>query len=77
MSNGKGDKWRGGWTPQYADNFNKIFGEKMRVKPEQYLQMWLSEQIPISEWQRILKEQNDVKELYNKHLERNNGKTNQ
>ena len=28
--NGKGDKWRGGWTPQYADNHNKIFGEKMK-----------------------------------------------
>jgi len=27
--NGKGDKWRGGWTPQYADNHNKIFGDKM------------------------------------------------
>ena len=27
--NGKGDKWRGGWTPQYADNHNKIFGGKM------------------------------------------------
>tara|TARA_B100001250_G_C19772902_1_gene778076 strand:- start:14 stop:844 length:831 start_codon:yes stop_codon:yes gene_type:complete len=29
MVNGKGDKWRGGWTSQYADNHNKIFGEKM------------------------------------------------
>ena len=29
--NGKGDKWRGGWTPQYADNHNKIFGEKMKL----------------------------------------------
>ena len=28
--NGKGDKWRGGWTSQYADNHNKIFGEKMK-----------------------------------------------
>ena len=27
--NGKGDKWRGGWTPQYADNFKKIFGDNM------------------------------------------------
>ena len=30
MMNGKGDKWRGGWTPQYANNFNEIFGDKMK-----------------------------------------------
>ena len=29
--NGKGDKWRGGWSQQYADNHNEIFGEKMLV----------------------------------------------
>ena len=74
--NGKGDKWRGGWTPQYADNHNKIFGDKMRVTPKQYLEMWLSEQIPTDEWLRILNEKNDVKEFYNKHLENSNGKTN-
>ena len=28
--NGKGDKWRGGWSQQFANNHNKIFGEKMR-----------------------------------------------
>ena len=27
--NGKGDKWRGGWSQQFADNHNKIFGGKM------------------------------------------------
>ena len=27
--NGKGDKWRGGWSQQFADNHNKIFGDKM------------------------------------------------
>ena len=38
-----------------------------------YLQLWLSEQIPIDEWKRILDERKDVKELYEKHLEiRNN-----
>ena len=68
----KGDKWRGGWTPQYAENHNKIFGEKMRTTPEMYLQMWLSEQIPTNEWQRILKERADVNELYQKHLENKN-----
>ena len=37
-----------------------------------YLELWLSEQIPIGEWMRILEERKDVKELYQKHLERNN-----
>ena len=27
--NGQGDKWRGGWSQQFADNHNKIFGDKM------------------------------------------------
>ena len=27
--NGKGDKWRGGWTKEYSDNHNKIFGGDM------------------------------------------------
>ena len=38
-----------------------------------YLQLWLSEQIPIAEWKRILEERKDVKELYQKHLEIRNG----
>ena len=37
-----------------------------------YLDMWLSEQIPTQDWLEILKENNDVRELYNKHLERKN-----
>ena len=28
MSNGKGDKWRGGWTTKYSDNYKKIFKKK-------------------------------------------------
>ena len=44
-----------------------------RATPEQYLSMWLSEQIPIDEWKRILEERKDVKELYKKHLEIRNG----
>ena len=75
MSNGKGDKWRGGWTPQYADNHNKIFGGKMKedVPAKMYLDMWLSEQIPTKDWLQILKERNDVKDLYHTHLENKNG----
>jgi len=41
-----------------------------RGTPEQYLSMWLSEQIPTKHWLEILKENKDVRELYNKHLER-------
>ena len=40
--------------------------------PEQYLQMWLSEQIHPHEWIRIINERTDVKELYQKHLEKRN-----
>ena len=43
-----------------------------RATAEQYLQMWLSEHIPTSEWMRILKERADVNEIYEKHLERKN-----
>ena len=73
--NGKGDNWRGGWTPQYADNHNKIFGGKMseEVPANIYLDMWLSEQIPTQDWLEILKERNDVKDLYHTHLENKNG----
>tara|TARA_B100000902_G_scaffold264564_1_gene250685 strand:+ start:335 stop:475 length:141 start_codon:yes stop_codon:yes gene_type:complete len=41
--------------------------------PEQYLEMWLSEQIMPKEWYKILKERTDIKELYQKHLEKKNG----
>ena len=72
----KGSWWRGGWNQEYADNHERIFGNKkedtMRTTPEMYLEMWLSEQIPTSEWMRILKERADVNEIYEKHLERKN-----
>ena len=41
-------------------------------KAQQYLQMWLSEQIPTDEWIRILKENSEVRELYNKHTTKMN-----
>ena len=74
----KGDKWRGGWTPQYADNHNRIFRKNKEKKkmsegtPEQYLEMFLSEQIMPKEWYQILKERSDVNELYQKYLENRN-----
>ena len=74
----KGDWWRGGWTPQYADNHDRIFGKNKEKKkmsegtPEQYLEMFLSEQIMPKEWYRIIKERPDVNELYQKYLEKRN-----
>ena len=37
--------------------------------PEQYLEMFLSEQIMPKEWYKILKERKDVRKLYERHLE--------
>ena len=44
-----------------------------RGTPQDYLDMYLSEQIIESEWQIILKERTDVNELYQKYLEKRNG----
>ena len=30
--NGKGDKWRGGWSIEYQDNFNNIFKKENKMK---------------------------------------------
>ena len=30
--NGKGDKWRGGWSTEYQDNFNNIFRKENKMK---------------------------------------------
>ena len=38
------------------------------VKAEQYLEMWLSEQIPTGEWLRLLDWRPDIKEVYDKHI---------
>ena len=40
--------------------------------PQQYLEMWLSEQIPIDEWLSILKERKDVRKFYNSYKEKKN-----
>ena len=42
--------------------------------PEQYLEMYLSEQIMPKEWFMILQERPDVKKLYEKYLEIKNVK---
>ena len=39
------------------------------IPAKMYLDMWLSEQIPTQYLLEILKERNDVKDLYHKHLE--------
>jgi hypothetical protein len=41
---------------------------------QQYLDMWLSEQIPIPDWLGILGTRKDVQKLYNEHLEKKNEK---
>ena len=40
---------------------------------QQYLEMFLSEQIMPKEWYTILNERPDVKDLYKKYLEKRNG----
>jgi len=37
------------------------------VTAKMWLEMWLSEQIPTLEWQKILEERPDVKVLYDKY----------
>ena len=44
-----------------------------RGTAQQYLQMFLSEQIMPKEWYRILQQRADVKDLYEKYLEKKNG----
>ncbi len=39
-----------------------------KATPKQYLEMWLSEQIPVKEWQHIIAENIEVRERYIKHL---------
>ena len=36
--------------------------------PEEYLEMWLSEQIPLNDWLKILDSNPDVEKLYKKHI---------
>ena len=43
--------------------------------PEQYLKMWLSEQIPINDWLRLLDSDPKLERLYNKHVEEYNVRT--
>jgi len=58
----------------YQRNMEVWRGNKMsRGTPQDYLDMYLSEQIPESEWQRILNERTDIKELFKKYLEKRNG----
>ena len=44
-----------------------------RGTQEQYLKMFLSEQIMPKEWYRILESRPDVKKLYEKYLKDRNG----
>tara|TARA_Y100000004_G_scaffold5816_1_gene6752 strand:- start:193 stop:429 length:237 start_codon:yes stop_codon:yes gene_type:complete len=41
--NGKGDKWRGGWSKTYENNHKKIFGDKMKDKNEKQKYVFVSD----------------------------------
>ena len=43
-----------------------------RGTAEQYLEMWLSDQIPTADWLRLLEWRDDIKEVYEKYLEDKN-----
>ena len=76
--NGKGDKPRFYPDEKYKENYDRIFNKNKEKKkmskgtPEQYLEMFLSEQIMPKEWYQILKERPDVNELYQRYLEKRN-----
>ena len=49
--------------------------ETKEATPQQYLEMWLSEQIPPQDWMEILNERPDIREIYKNHMmENKNGK---
>ena len=47
--NGKGDKWRGGWSQQYANNHNKIFGDKMKLVDHRNRELKIGQRVRIEE----------------------------
>ena len=69
--NGKGDKWRGGWTTQYANNFNNIFRNNFRNNmrkinndflSNRYIALCISNEGRISD-ERIMSSSIDTEEL--------------
>ena len=45
--NGNGDKWRGGWSQEYADNHKKIFGEEMKIVDYRNRELKLGERVRV------------------------------
>ena len=45
--NGKGDKWRGGWSKEYEENHNKIFKKEKKMKD--YRDEYKTIKVPIGE----------------------------
>ena len=65
--NGKGDKWRGGGTTQYANNFNNIFRNNMRkinndFLSNRYIALCISNEGRIAD-ERIMSSNIDTEEL--------------
>jgi len=45
--NGKGDKWRGGWSKEYENNHNKIFKKEKEMKD--YRDEYKTIKVPITD----------------------------
>tara|TARA_R100000808_G_scaffold24188_1_gene55071 strand:- start:3446 stop:3646 length:201 start_codon:yes stop_codon:yes gene_type:complete len=43
-----------------------------KVTPKEYLDMWLSEQIPLEEWIKLLNSNPKIEECYKKHVKEEN-----
>ena len=51
--NGKGDKWRGGWTEEFKNNYNNIFRKENKMKiTETTLKQLIKEQLELMEKSR-------------------------
>ena len=46
--NGKGDKWRGGWNQEYADNFDNIFRKRNKLMSYELVQKSSNEVVSLT-----------------------------
>jgi len=61
--NGKGDKWRGGWSKEYENNHNKIFKKEKKMKDWEKLFEILQVLNPESDMCKLYVEDNIDKEI--------------
>ena len=63
--NGKGDKWRGGWNQNYANNFEKIFGRsKMERTDEWRIEQFNRNRAPEDHVKTIKEMELKIKEIF-------------